>query len=148
MMLNAHADSVDKNCNHNALAEVFALHNSPEFPPHIIPHVFTLSKACPLSLPFSAILLLADLLAHLFYCIILIFLPICRVSRSPRPLCQGTYRAVISVLRNSQTDGIGHWLGTVVWLALMWTVGCWTDAQKRTDDKTVAALSYQLQIFL
>lgn len=53
MMLDAHTDGIDENSDHNAPAEVLALYNAPQFPPHIIPNVFTMSKACPLPLPLS-----------------------------------------------------------------------------------------------
>lgn len=131
MMFDSHADGVDQDCDHNASAEILALHDAPEFPPHIIPHVFTMSKARPLSfaLPIGAVLLVALLLAGLFNCIFLIFLSVHRVSHSPRPLFQSTYGAVLRVLRDSQTDGVGQWLRAVVLLALVGTVGCWTDTE-------------------
>lgn len=130
-MFDSHADGVDQNCNHNASAEILALHDAPEFLPHIIPHVFTMPKACPLSfaLPIGTVLLVVLLLARLFYCIFLIFLSVHRVSHSPRPLFESTYGAVLGILGDSQTDGVGQRLRAVVLLALVWTVGCWTDAE-------------------
>lgn len=126
MMLDSHTDSVDQNGDHNAPAEVLALHDAPEFPPHIIPKVFTMSKACllPLSLSTPTLLLMVLLLARLFNRIFLVFLPVHGVSHSPRALFQCTYGAVLGILRDSQTDGVGQWLRAVVLLALVRTAGC------------------------
>lgn len=124
MMLDAHADSVDENSDHNAPAEVLALHNAPEFPSHIIPNVFKMSKTGLLPLFTFTFHLTVLLLARLFYCIFLIFLPVRRVAHSPCPFFQCTYRTVLKILRDSQTDGVGHGLRAVVLLALVRTVGC------------------------
>lgn len=127
-MLDAHTDSVDENSDHYAPAEVLALYNAPQFPPHIIPDVFTMSKACPLSLllSFSLLLEVVLVLARLFHCILLVFLPAGRVSRRPRPLFhrQCTYGAVLGVLRDGQTDGVSQRLRAVVLLVLVRTLGC------------------------
>lgn len=53
MVLDAHTDGVNKDSDHNAPAEVLALHNAPKFPPHIIPNVLTKPKACPFLFPLS-----------------------------------------------------------------------------------------------
>lgn len=130
-MFDSHADRVDQNRNHDASAEILALHDAPQFPPHVVPHVFTMSKACPLSfaLPIAAVLLVVLLLPRLFYSIFLIFLSVHGVSHSRGPLFQSAYGAVLGILRDSQADGVGQGLGAVVLLALVWTVGCGTDPE-------------------
>lgn len=55
-MLDAHADGVDENGDHNAPAEVLALHDTPKSPPHTIPSVPTMPEACPLPLPICPVL--------------------------------------------------------------------------------------------
>lgn len=129
-MLDAHADSVDENSDHNAPAEVLALHNAPELPSHTIPDVFQMSKTGPLPLFIPTFHLIVLLLAHLFYGIFLIFLSLRSVAHSPCPFFQGTYGAVLKILRDSQTDRVGQWLRAVILLALVRAVGCYAEAKK------------------
>lgn len=89
-MLDAHTDGVNENSNHNAPAEVLALHNAPKFPPHTIPEVLTMSKACPFPLPLSIspLLQVVLLFARLLNRILFIFLAIGGISHSPHSLLQ------------------------------------------------------------
>lgn len=126
-MLDAHTDSVDENGDHDAPAEVFALHDAPEFPPHASPDVSQVSEARPLPPPSPPFLLL--FLVQFLHCVLLLVLPVGAVPHSPRPFCPCTYGAVIRALRHGQTHGVGHRLGAVLRPALVRAVGCCTDAE-------------------
>lgn len=135
MMLDSHADSVDKNRDHDAPAEVFTLYDAPEFPPHTIPNVSQVSKARPLLPLYPHVLLLPALLfVDFLHCILLIVLPIGAIPQCPGPFCLCTYWAAIGALRHGQADGVGRRLGAVVRSALMRALGCYTDAEKSMDS--------------
>lgn len=84
MMLDAHADGVDKNSDHNTPAEVLALHDAPKFFSHLSPHVYQIPEACP-PLPLHhllpPLLQVVLLLPCFFYSILLNFFAFGRVSR-------------------------------------------------------------------
>lgn len=126
MVLNAHADSVDKNGDHDAPAEVFALHDAPEFSPHAGPDVSQVAEACPLP-PMSPALLL--FLVQFLHCILLLVPPIGAVPHSPAPFRPCTYGAVVGALRHGQADGAGRRLGAVLGPALVRAVGRCTHAE-------------------
>lgn len=126
MMLDAHADGVDEDGDHDAPAEVLALHDAPQFPPHILPDLPAVSEARPLLL--AALILAAALLpSRLLHRVLLVLLPVHRVPHISFPLFQGAHGAVLGILRDRQADGVGQWLGAVVLLALVRAVGGWTD---------------------
>lgn len=135
-MLNSHADSVDKNRDHDAPAEVFTLHDAPEFPPHTIPNVSQVSEARPLLPLYPHVLLLPALLfVDFLHCILLSVLPIGAIPQCPGPFCLCTYGAAIGALRHGQADGVGRRLGAVLRLALMRAVGRYTEAEKSVDSR-------------
>lgn len=147
-MLDSHADSVDKNRDHDAPAEVFALHDAPEFPPHTVPNVPQVSEAGPLPPLYPYILLLpALLLVHFLHCILLLVLPTEAAPLCPGPFRLCTYRAVVGALRHGQADGVGRRLGAVVRPALMWAVGRYRDAET-SDKPSSQTLTSSLELHL
>lgn len=128
-MLDAHADGVDEDGDHDAPAEVFALHDAPEFPPHARPDVPQASEARPLPPPTPHLLLLLFLVQFL-HCVFLLVLPVGAVPRSPCPFRPCTYGAVVGALRHGQAHGVGHRLGAVLRPALVRAVGRCTEAER------------------
>lgn len=122
MVLDAHADGVDEDCDHDAPAEVLALHDAPQLPPHVLPHLLAVPQAAPPLL--SLALVAAPLLrARLLQRVLLILLAVHRLPHLPLVLLQGTQRTGVRVARHRQADGVGQRLGVVVLLALVRAVG-------------------------
>lgn len=118
VVLDAHADRIDKDGDHNPSVEVLALHDTPELHTHFIPKVFTFHQTG------------AFALLH-FLCVFLIqgvlvpvappFFPIGRVVRRPRSIFdrQGALRAFLRVWSDGEGNGVLESLGAVVQLAFV-----------------------------
>lgn len=122
VVLDAHADGVDEDCNHDAPAEVLALHDAPQLPPHVLPHLLAVPQAAPflfLAALMAAALLRTRLLQH----VLLILLAVHRFPRLPLVLLQGAQGTVVRVARHCQANGVGQRLGVVLLLALVRAVG-------------------------
>lgn len=61
MMLYAHADGVDEDGHHDSSVEVFALHDAPQFDPHLHPQLSAPPPTCPLH-PLAPVRLLGCIL--------------------------------------------------------------------------------------
>lgn len=122
VVLDAHADGVDEDGDHDAPAEVLALHDAPQLPPHVLPHLLALPEAV---LPLSAAALVAAplLWPRLFQRVLLVLLAVHRLPHVPLVLLQGAQGAVVRVARHRQADGVGQRLGAVVLLVLVRAVG-------------------------
>lgn len=134
MMLDAHADGVNEDGDHDPPAEVLALHDAPKFFPRAAPEISAATKACPpRPLPLVSLLLQV---VFLFVCfvdgIIFIFFVIRRVPHVPRAFFkwQCTHGAVVGVLWDRQTDGVGLWAGVL--LAVVLTFRCYRDTTTAT----------------
>lgn len=82
VVLDAHADGVDENSNHDASVEILALHDGPQLHPGVVPQLPTalLRTTSPMSLCFILVFLV--LLFHLLHRALLV---LCAGATTHRP---------------------------------------------------------------
>lgn len=127
VVLDAHADCIDKDGDHNPSVEVLALHDTPKFHSHFIPKVFTFHQTGAFALlHFSGVLLIPPLIQGVHIPVTPSILPIGRVVRRPRSLFdrqgRGTLRAFLRIWSDREGNGVLESLGAVVQLAFVNTV--------------------------
>lgn len=87
VVLDAHADGIDKDGDHNPSVEILALHDTPKLHSHFIPNVFTFHETRAFALlDFLCVFLIPPLIQVVLIPVAPPFLPVGRAVRRPRSL--------------------------------------------------------------